>query len=78
MRLETERIVNLSEYESLIRKARVNTIWLKKALQEKDTETAICLLDQIDLILHKMEVFQFEIERRTITVNSSYEHQRQA
>lgn len=75
MRLETERIVNLSEYERLIRKARVDVGWLKKALCEKDEKTAICMLDQIDLTLHKMEVFQFEIERRTIIENNPYEYQ---
>lgn len=72
---ESERIVNLSEFEQIVRDARVDAIYLKKALKDGDKEISNYLVEQLDLKLHRMEAFEFQIERRTITVNNPSEHQ---
>lgn len=73
--IESERIVNIEGHDSLIEKARVQFQWMKAALERKDLETALNLTKQIDLTLHELELYEFQIERRTITVNSHAEHQ---
>lgn len=73
--IESERIANLDEYEVLIGKARTDMMWLKKHLVDKNYEEVSHLAGQIDLTLHKMEEYEFHIERRTIIVNNPCEHQ---
>lgn len=73
--IESERIVNLSDYEELIKDARDDIMWLKKHMEEKNYEVASHLIGQIDLALHKMEAYEFQIERRTLIANSRSEHQ---
>lgn len=73
--IESERIINLVEYELLICKARTDMMWLKKNLEEKNYEAVSHLVGQIDLALHQMEEHEFQIERRTITVNDACECQ---
>lgn len=70
--IESERIINLSEYESLISDARENMMWLKKHLADKNYESANHLAGKIDLALHKMEEHEFQIERRMVTVNNHH------
>lgn len=70
--IESERIINLDEYESLISDARTNMIWLKRHLADKNYEEANHLAGQIDLALHKMEEHEFRIERRTVIVNNHH------
>ena len=69
MKIESERITNLSELEQIIQSARVNALYLKKAIKADDKESSAHLVEQLDLKLHQMEAFDFNIERRTITVN---------
>lgn len=73
--IESERIVNLDEYEALIVKARTDMVQLKKHIADKNYEEITHLAGQIDLTLHKLEEHEFRIERRTITVNNHCEHQ---
>lgn len=72
--IESERIVNIEGHDSLVLKARTQFHWLESALERKDLETALNLTKQIDLTLHELELYEFQIERRTITVNSPVEH----
>lgn len=71
--IESERIINLDEYEALISEARTEMMWLKKHLADKNYEEADHLAGQIDLTLHKMEEHEFQIERRTVTVNNHHD-----
>ncbi len=73
--IESERIINLGEYEALVQKARADMMWLKKNLADKNYETVNHLAGQIDLTLHQMEEHEFQIERRIITVLGLCEHQ---
>ena len=66
--VETERIVNISDLENLIRDARIYADTLKKALQEDCKETSIRIAEKLDLKLHEMEAFDFILERRKITI----------
>lgn len=72
---ETERIVNLGEFEQLVRDARVNMSFLKKALKTGDKETAKHQAEQLDLKLHSMEAFEFVLERRIISKDITCGHQ---
>lgn len=67
-KVESERITNLSELEKIIQSARTDIIYLKKAVNDDDKETSVHLAEQLDLKLHQMEVFNFNVERRTVTV----------
>ena len=64
--IETERIVNLADLEQIIRDARVDMISLKQALKNDNKEASKHLTEQLDLKLHRMEAFEFVLERRTI------------
>ena len=75
MRIESERITNLGEYEALIVRARAYMVGLKESLNKKDYETSIYWAGKVDLTLHQMEAHDFQIERRTITVNNPDEDQ---
>lgn len=66
--IETERIVNLEQYENVIRETRLYVIALKRALQEKDMQTSIHIAEKIDFKLHEMEAFDFVLERRKISI----------
>lgn len=75
IRIESERITNIGDYERLISKARADMVWLKGSLERKDYEVASHLAGQIDLTLHQMEAHEFQIERRIITVHDHDESQ---
>ena len=64
--VETERIVNIAELEQIVRDARVDMISLKHALKNENKEASKHLTEQLDLKLHRMEAFEFVLERRTI------------
>ena len=64
--VETERIVNIAELEQIVRDARVDIISLKKALKNGNKEASKHLTEQLDLKLHRMEAFEFVLERRTM------------
>ena len=67
-KVESERITNISELEKIIQSARVDVVWLKTAIEDGNVDTMAHLVGQIDLKLHQMEAFNFNMERRTITV----------
>lgn len=64
--IESERIVNLNEFEELIQKARTDILCLKSTLAYGDMKVSNKVVEQLDLKLHQLEVFEFQIERRTI------------
>ena len=75
MEIESERITNISELENNIRDARMYIAYLKKALADGNTEASISIAEQLDLKLHQMEAFEFNIERRVIVIESPCAHQ---
>ncbi len=64
--IEAERIVNIAELEQLVRDARADMMCLKHALKDDDKETSNHLADQLDLKLHRMEAFDFVLERKKV------------
>lgn len=64
--IESERITNLDDYEKVIQEARTDMLYLKAALKRKDNEALSHLAEQLELKLHQLEAFEFQIERRTI------------
>lgn len=66
--IESERVVNIAELEQMIRYARADVAFLKKALAKDNKEGAMLLVERLDLKLHEMEVFDFVIERRVIEI----------
>lgn len=67
-KIESERITNITDLEQLIRDARADMIFLKSAMRNSNQEASKHLVEQLDLKLHKMEAFEFIIERRTINI----------
>ncbi|MCI8747932.1 MAG: hypothetical protein HFH67_08720 [Lachnospiraceae bacterium] len=78
MEIESERITNISELENNIRDARMYINYLKKSLAGGNTEASISIAEQLDLKLHQMEAFEFNIERRVIVIESPCAHQLKA
>ena len=66
--IESERITNIAELEKIIQDARVDVACLKNAINREDNQVASHLAEQLDLKLHQMKVFNFSVERRTVTV----------
>ena len=66
--VESERIVNISELEQLIKDARMDMMHLKQSLQNDNKEASKHLIEQLDLKLHSMEAFDFVLERRTVNL----------
>ncbi len=64
--IESERIVNLAEFEKLSREARAYALNLRSCLKNGNEENALYLAEKLDIKLHHMEVFDFVVERRTI------------
>lgn len=65
-KIESERITNIAELEKIVQEARVDAACLKNAINREDKEVASHLIEQLDLKLHQMEAFNFNVERRTI------------
>lgn len=74
MEIESERITNISELENNIRDARMYIACLKKALAGGNTEASISIAEQLDLKLHQIEAFEFNIERRIIVMDNPCVH----
>ena len=68
MKLESERITNISELEKLIQSARTDMVYLKRAVESRNIESITHFMDRIDLKLHSMEAFNFMLERRIVNV----------
>lgn len=68
MKIESERITNIAELEKLIQDARVDVVWLKTAIMDGNVDAMTHLVEQLDLKLHQMKAFNFNVERRTVTV----------
>lgn len=64
--IESERITNLNDYEKVIQEARTDMVYLKAAIKRKEDEAVKHLAEQMDLKLHQLEAFEFQIERRTV------------
>lgn len=64
--IESERITNLDDYEKVIQEARTDMVYLKAAIKRKEDEVVKHLAEQLDLKLHQLEAFEFQIERRTV------------
>ena len=66
---ETERIVNISELEKEIQNARIQVINIKKAVQNKASDSVIIeMLNGVQKQLSECENFEFVIERRKVIV----------
>lgn len=65
---EVERIVNISNLEQLIRDSRADVAILKRAIENDNREASKHALEQLDLKLHRMEAFEFVIERRVVNL----------
>lgn len=63
---ETERIVNISDLERMIQKARLDVIALKKYTEKKGQTEIAERLNEIADTLWKCENFEFLLERRKI------------
>ena len=74
-KIESERIINIADLEELIINARFDMIHLKNALKDGNQEASKHLVEQLDLKLHKMEAFEFIIERRIISESNLREDQ---
>ena len=72
--IESERIVNLADLEQIIRDARVDVIYLKNALKNDNKEASKQLTEQLDLKLHRMEAFDFVLERRIVILQQTLEN----
>ena len=66
-KVESERIVNIADLEELIVNARFDMVHLRNLLKDGNQEASKHLVEQLDLKLHKMEAFEFIIERRIIS-----------
>lgn len=66
---ETERIVNISELEKMIQKARLDVIALKNHTEKKGDKETTEFLSEIADALWKCENFEFILERRKIKVS---------
>lgn len=64
--IESERITNLDDYEKVIQEARTDMVYLRAAIKRKEDEAVKHLAEQLDLKLHQLEAFEFQIERRTV------------
>lgn len=71
----SERIVNISEIETLIKNIRFLSNNLIDAISNKDYLRAEYLSSDINLKLHMLDKFEFEIEQRKINVNLENSHQ---
>ncbi len=74
-KVESERITNIGDLEQLIRDARADMIFLKNSMRNGNQEASKHLVEQLDLKLHRMEAFEFIIERRIISESNLREDQ---
>lgn len=73
--VETERIVNLEAFKKKIQEARKDARTLAIAMAGKNLKTSQYCVEQLDLKLHELEAFEFNVERLRITENDHSECQ---
>ena len=71
--IEMHYIVNIDDFEALIRDIRPCVVTLRKFIEEKDFEVAEHMVRKLDLKLHELEEFEFILERRTVRSKSAFE-----
>lgn len=67
--VETERIVNLEAFKKKIQEARNDIRTLAIAMAGKNLKASQYCVEQLDLKLHELEAFEFNVERLRITEN---------
>ena len=67
--VETERIVNLEAFKKKIQEARKDARTLAIAMAGKNLKASQYCVEQLDLKLHELEAFEFNVERLRITEN---------
>lgn len=67
--VETERIVNLETFKKKIQEARKDARTLAIAMAGKNLKASQYCVEQLDLKLHELEAFEFNVERLRITEN---------
>ena len=70
MKYISERIMNLKEFEGLVESARAFSGFLTDAIKRKELERAQELNDLLDLKLHEIGMYQFNIEQREVIGNN--------
>lgn len=75
MKYVSERVINLAQYENMVREARNLIYILNNALAHGDVEASSHIAKQVDLKLHELEAYEFEIEQRIVTVSNPDEYQ---
>lgn len=73
--VETERIVNLEAFKKKIQEARKDARTLAIAMADKNLKASQYCVEQLDLKLHELEAFEFNVERLRITENDHSECQ---
>lgn len=73
--VETERIVNLEAFKKKIQEARKDARTLAIAMAGKNLKASQYCVEQLDLKLHELEAFEFNVERLRITENDHSECQ---
>ncbi len=69
-KIEMNYIVNIDDFETIIRDIRPDVATLRKFIEKKDFELAEHMVRRLELKLHELEEFNFIIERRTTRVPS--------
>lgn len=67
--VETERIVNLETFKKKIQEARKDARTLAIAMAGKNLKASQYCVERLDLKLHELEAFEFNVERLRITEN---------
>ena len=67
--VETERIVNLEAFKKKIQEARKDARTLAIAMAGENLKASQYCVEQLDLKLHELEAFEFNVERLRITEN---------
>ncbi len=75
MIVETERIVNLEAFKKKILEARNDIRTLAIAMAGENLKASQYCVEQLDLKLHELEAFEFNVERLRITENDHSECQ---
>ena len=75
MIVETERIVNLEAFKKKILEARNDIGTLAIAMAGENLKASQYCVEQLDLKLHELEAFEFNVERLRITENDHSECQ---
>lgn len=66
----TERIINISDFEKLVRDAKMVTGFLNNSIKNNDEEKTALYLTSMQKITQEMLDFEFIIEKRKVTLRS--------